>query len=63
MSAEDENKFNFSEEEPKATPTEETAPPTDAKGLWQGIKSFLYELLDIRHDVDKDQTGVWSAMP
>ena len=39
MSAEDENKFNFSEEEPKATPTEETAPPTDAKGFGKGSKA------------------------
>ncbi|WP_430411944.1 DUF389 domain-containing protein [Kordia sp.] len=54
MSTEEENKFNFSEEEPKNTG--ETKPPTDAKGLWQGLKTFLYELLDIRHDVDKDQT-------
>ena len=54
MSTEEENKFNFSEDEPK--PTAETTPPTDAKGLWQGLKAFLYELLDIRHDVDKDQT-------
>ncbi len=55
MSTEEENKFNFSEEEePKITA--ETTPPTDAKGLWQGFKKFLYELLDIRQDVDKDQT-------
>lgn len=54
MSTEEENKFNFSEEEPKVTA--DTTPPTDAKGLWEGFKTFMYELLDIRHDVDKDQT-------
>lgn len=54
MSTEEENKFNFSEEEPKTT--EETTPPADAKGLWEGFKTFMYELLDIRQDVDKDQT-------
>ncbi|QHI36662.1 hypothetical protein IMCC3317_20250 [Kordia antarctica] len=57
MSSKEENKFDFSEEENK--PKEkaaETTPPTDAKGLWQGLKTFLYELLDIQHDVDKDQT-------
>ena len=54
MSTEEENKFNFSEDEPKTT--EETTPPTDAKGLWEGLKTFMYELLDIRQDVDKDQT-------
>lgn len=54
MSIEKENKFNFSEEEPKIKG--ETTPPTDAKGLWEGLKAFLYELLDIRYDVDKDQT-------
>ncbi|MBC8755701.1 DUF389 domain-containing protein [Kordia sp. YSTF-M3] len=55
MSTEGENKFNFSEEEePKVTA--ETAPPTDAKGLWQGLKTFLNELLDIQQDTDKDQT-------
>jgi len=58
MSTEEENKFNFSEEESKEkdATAAETVPPTDAKGLWQGLKTFLYELLDIRHDVDKDQT-------
>lgn len=55
MSTEEENKFNFSEENEK-NKTKETTPPTDAKGLWQGFKAFLYELLDIRQDVDKDQT-------
>lgn len=56
MSTEEENKFNFSEEESKEKAATETVPPTDAKGLWQGLKTFLYELLDIRQDIDKDQT-------
>lgn len=50
----EENKFNFSEEEPKTTA--ETTPPTDAKGLLQGMKTFMNELLDIQNDTDKDQT-------
>jgi len=56
MSTEGENKFNFSEEEEPKVTGETTTPPTDVKGLWQGFKVFLYELLDIRQDVDKDQT-------
>ena len=28
----------------------------DAKSLWQSIKTFLSELLDIRHDTDRDST-------
>ena len=51
----EENKFNFSEDEPKEN-TQETPANDDPKGLWEGFKSFLYKLLDIRDDVDKDQT-------
>ncbi|WP_298422186.1 DUF389 domain-containing protein [uncultured Kordia sp.] len=54
MSTEEENKFSFSEDEPKIT--EETMPPADAKGLWEGLKIFMNELLDIQKDTDKDQT-------
>ncbi|WP_420574776.1 DUF389 domain-containing protein [Kordia sp.] len=54
MSTEEENKFNFSEEEQKETP--ETTVPTDAKGLLEGMKTFMNELLDIQNDTDKDQT-------
>lgn len=28
----------------------------DAKGLWEKIKSFLYELLDFKHDTDQEAT-------
>ena len=28
----------------------------DAKGLFQKIKEFLYELLDFRHDTDQEAT-------
>ncbi|EDP97697.1 DUF389 domain-containing protein [Kordia algicida OT-1] len=56
MSTEEENKFNFSEENEENEKVKATPTPTDAKGLWKGTKSFLYELLDIRQDVDKDQT-------
>lgn len=59
MSTEGENRFNFTEEEPKETGNgtgNGTAPVDDPKGLWQGFKSFIYGLLDIRDDVDKDQT-------
>jgi uncharacterized hydrophobic protein (TIGR00271 family) len=56
MSTGEENKFNFSEEESKEKAATETIPPTDAKGLWQGLKTFMNELLDIQHDTDKEQT-------
>ncbi|WP_046756936.1 DUF389 domain-containing protein [Kordia jejudonensis] len=55
MSTEEENKFNFSEEEPKEK-SETTENSEDVQGLWKGFKNFLYKLLDIRDDVDKDQT-------
>lgn len=55
MSTENENKFNFTEDE-SAEKTAENQPVDDPKGLWEGFKSFLYKLLDIRDDVDKDQT-------
>jgi uncharacterized hydrophobic protein (TIGR00271 family) len=56
MSTEGENKFNFTEDEPKKETT--TTPPVvdDPKGLWEGFKTFMHNLLDIRDDVDKDQT-------
>ncbi|PTX60898.1 putative hydrophobic protein (TIGR00271 family) [Kordia periserrulae] len=55
MSAENENKFNFTDDE-SAEKNAENQPVDDPKGLWEGFKSFLYKLLDIRDDVDKDQT-------
>ncbi|KAB8154052.1 DUF389 domain-containing protein [Kordia sp. TARA_039_SRF] len=55
MSTENENKFNFTEDE-SAEKAAENQPVDDPKGLWEGFKSFLYKLLDIRDDVDKDQT-------
>ncbi|AXG67974.1 hypothetical protein KORDIASMS9_00156 [Kordia sp. SMS9] len=55
MSTEGENKFNFTEDEPKET-TNGTQVVDDPKGLWEGLKRFLHNLLDIRDDVDKDQT-------
>ncbi|MFK7749309.1 MAG: DUF389 domain-containing protein [Kordia sp.] len=56
MSTEGENKFNFTEDEPKNGATNGTQVVDDPKGLWQGFKRFLHNLLDIRDDVDKDQT-------
>ena len=55
MSTEGENKFNFTEDEP-ATPSDGTPVVDDPKGLWEGFKRFIQNLLDIRDDVDKDQT-------
>lgn len=50
----EENKFNFSEDEKKENP--QVIPPSDAKGLWDGFKTFLNDIFDIQHDTDKDQT-------
>ncbi|MEM6685778.1 MAG: DUF389 domain-containing protein [Bacteroidota bacterium] len=55
MSTEGENKFNFTEDEPKETPNGSQV-VDDPKGLWEGFKRFIHNLLDIRDDVDKDQT-------
>ena len=59
----DESKFNFSEEEQqkrldkdKAVEEKKEAVRTDAKGLFASIKTFLSELLDFRHDTDRDAT-------
>jgi len=55
----EENKFNFSEEETsKAQSVEQSkeAVKQDAKGLFKSTKVFLIELLDFRHDTDRDAT-------
>ncbi len=55
----EESKFNFSEEETKKEQTvEETknAVKQDAQGLFLSIKVFFKELLDFRHDTDRDAT-------
>jgi len=55
----EENKFNFSEEESnkeKAVEQSKEAVKKDAKGLFQSIKIFMVELLDFRHDTDRDAT-------
>ena len=55
----EENKFNFSEEEnlkDKAVEESKEAVKKDAKGLFQSIKIFMVELLDFRHDTDRDAT-------
>lgn len=54
-----ENKFNFSEEEDKkdkAVEESKDAIKKDAQGLWQSVKKFFSELLDIREDTDRDAT-------
>ncbi|WP_298518857.1 DUF389 domain-containing protein [uncultured Kordia sp.] len=57
MSTEGENKFNFTEDESKETTNGAPTPVLDdPKGIWEGVKSFMHNLLDIRDDVDKDQT-------
>src|SRR5688572_14912381 len=64
----EENKFNFSEEEPNINKATENAKKEqaveaskeavrkDVKGLIQNIKKFLNELLDFRDDTDRDET-------
>ncbi len=54
----EENKFNFTEEENKEQAVEQSkeAVKQGAKGLWLNIKTFLVELLDFRHDTDRDAT-------
>ncbi|MEO5790340.1 MAG: DUF389 domain-containing protein [Gelidibacter sp.] len=59
----EENKFNFSEEEKtsqqdKVVEASKEAVKKDAQGLWESIKTFFSELLDFRHDTDKDATLV-----
>ena len=54
-----EHKFNFSEEEKateQAVEQSKEAVKKDAKGLWVSTKQFLNELLDFRHDTDRDAT-------
>ncbi|MBN4057850.1 DUF389 domain-containing protein [Olleya sp. AH-315-K02] len=55
----EENKFNFSEEENSQDQNiEQTkkAIKEDAKGLFVGLKQFLFGLLDFRLDTDRDAT-------
>ncbi|MBN4084848.1 DUF389 domain-containing protein [Flavobacteriaceae bacterium AH-315-B10] len=55
----EENKFNFSEEEDNQDQNiEQTkkAIKEDAKGLFVGLKQFLFGLLDFRLDTDRDAT-------
>ena len=57
----EENKFNFSEEsadelQDKKVAESKKAIQEDAQGLAQNLKVFLKELLDFRHDTDREQT-------
>jgi len=55
----EENKFNFSEEEnsqDKNIEQTKEAIKEDAKGLFVGLKQFLFGLLDFRLDTDRDAT-------
>ena len=57
----EENKFNFSEDssdeaQDKKVAESKKAIAEDAKGLATNVRSFLSELLDFRHDTDRDQT-------
>ena len=58
--AEQENKFNFSEEQSvdkeKAVEEKKQAVKEDAKGLFASIKTFMVELLSFRDDTDRDAT-------
>jgi len=59
MEEQKENKFNFSEEErskEEAVAQSKAAVKQDAAGLWKNVKVFLVELLDFRHDTDRDAT-------
>ena len=53
-----ESKFDFSEENNKDKTVEQKkeAVRKDAKGLWQSVRTFFYELLDFQHDTDRDAT-------
>ena len=54
----EENKFNFKEEKAQDIAVEQSkeAVKKDAKGLWSSTKRFVNELLDFRHDTDRDAT-------
>jgi uncharacterized hydrophobic protein (TIGR00271 family) len=57
----EENKFNFSEESPdelqdKKVAESKKALQKDAKGFATNLRIFLRELLDFRHDTDREQT-------
>ncbi len=58
----EEHKFNFSEEDQKQQDKDKTvetskeAVKKDAKGLFESVKTFISELLDFRHDTDRDAT-------
>ncbi len=54
----EESKFNFEEEDAqeKAVEQSKEAVKKDAKGLWVSTKQFINELLDFRHDTDRDAT-------
>jgi uncharacterized hydrophobic protein (TIGR00271 family) len=54
----EESKFNFEEEnvQDKAVEKSKEAVKKDAKGLWASTRQFINELLDFRHDTDRDAT-------
>lgn len=53
----EENKFNFSDEEnEKAAEPSKDNVKKEAKGLFESIRIFFKELLDFRHDTDRDAT-------
>jgi uncharacterized hydrophobic protein (TIGR00271 family) len=59
----EESKFNFSEEElqqeinkDKAAKDQKDAIKQDARGLFLSLKTFLKDLLDFRHDTDREST-------
>ncbi len=54
----EENKSNINQEKAKEVAVEESkeAIKKDAKGLWYNTKKFIDELLDFRHDTDRDAT-------
>lgn len=54
-----ESKFNFSEDEQvkdQAVEQSKQAVKDDAKGLFQSMRKFFTELLDFRHDTDRNAT-------
>lgn len=59
MEEQKESKFNFSNEEATKTVAVEQSKEAlkkEAKGFFASIKKFLKELLDFRHDTDRDAT-------
>jgi len=47
---------NTTNNQPEVNPSPENSNATNINGIWNSIKQFLNELLDIRKDTDKKAT-------